>query len=239
MRFRTPPPRTLSDFGPDALIRRFLVLRLRALCFSILPCAFRLYLVRFFDSPRAFSILRVLRQRISALFHSTLPHFLSLPAVRRTTRSATDTLPPLFSRTPGARFALPQKKNPSTALFIMLSMDSLFTTGPSWYRLRLIYIMVWRERGNRPYRRHVSPRTVPAVPYLKGTPPWNTRKHPSLFFAKRGRRKSMHSVIRTPQLLLRTAPASFHTAQPIQSIAPFLCHLHPDCPTKPKKKHTT
>lgn len=100
----------------------------------------------------------------------------------------------------------------------------------------LLYIMVWRERGNRPYRRHVSPRTVPAVPYLKGTPPWNTRKHPSLFFAKRGRRKSMHSVIRTPQLLLRTAPASFHTAQPIQSIAPFLCHLHPDCPTKQKKE---
>jgi hypothetical protein len=53
--------------------------------------------------------------------------------------------PHLFSRTPGARFALPQKKNPSTALFIMLSMDSLFTTGPSWYRLRLIYNGVARE----------------------------------------------------------------------------------------------
>ena len=160
--------------------------------------------------------------------------------MRRTTRSATDTLPPLFSRTPGARFALPQKKNPSTALFIMLSMDSLFAAGPSWHRLCLIYIMVWRERGNRPYRRHFSPRTVPAVPYLKGTPPWNTRKTPFvLFLLSEGEEKSAHSVPRTPQLLLRTAPASFHTALPIQSIAPFLCHLHPDCPTKPKKKHTT
>jgi len=59
------------------------------------------------------------------------------------------------------------------------------------------------------------------------------------FSLTEGEEKSTYSFPRTTQLLLRTAPASFHTAQPIQSIAPFLCHLHPDCPTKPKKKHTT
>lgn len=56
------------------------------------------------------------------------------------------------------------------------------------------------------------------------------------FLLSEGEEKSAHTVPRTPQLLLRTAPASFHTAQPIQSIAPFLCHLYPDCPTKPKKE---
>ena len=160
--------------------------------FDCAPFVFRFSCALLDYIPCAFSILRALRQRISALFHSTLPHFRPLPAVRRTTRSATGALPPpLFSRTPGARFALPQKKNPSTALFIMLSMDSLFTAGPSWHRLRLIYIMVRRERGNRPYRRHFSPRTVPAVPYLKETPPWNTRKTPfALFCSAREKKKA-------------------------------------------------
>ena len=74
----------------------------------------------------------------------------------------------------------------------MLSMDSLFAARPSWHRLRLIYIMVWRERENRPYRRHFSPRTVPAVPYLKGTPPWNTRKTPFALF-RSAREKKKHA----------------------------------------------
>ena len=63
--------------------------------------------------------------------------------------------------------------------------------GLSWHRLCLLYIMVWRERGNRPYRRHFSPRTVPAVPYLKETPPWNTRKTPfALFCSAREKKKA-------------------------------------------------
>lgn len=208
--------------------------------FDCAPFVFRLSCAPFRFSRALFRLSRALRQRISALFHSTPPHFLSLPACAAHNSLRHRRASPLFSPAHRVRALHFHKKRIHRQYDEQCCRWILFSRrGLSWHRRRLIYIMVWRERGNRPYRRHFSPRTVPAVPYLKGTPPWNTRKHPSLFFAKRGRRKSMHSVIRTPQLLLRTAPASFHTAQPIQSIAPFLCHLHPDCPTKPKKKHTT
>ena len=59
------------------------------------------------------------------------------------------------------------------------------------------------------------------------------------FSLSEGEEKSAHSLPRTPQLLLRTAPASSPTAQPIQSITPFLCHLCPDWLASKKKKHTT
>jgi len=89
---------------------------LRAIYFSILRALFR-FSARFDNASPLFFIPR----------HPTF--FLPGRAARGSLRHR-HRFPPLFSRTPDARFALPQKKNPSTALFVMLSMDSLFAAGP-------------------------------------------------------------------------------------------------------------
>ena len=148
--------------------------------------------MRLFDSPRAFSTLPCASTTHlrSFSFHATP---LSVPSRLCGARLAPPParFPPLFSRTPGVRFALPQKRihrqhDEQCCRWILFSRRGL-----SWHRRRLIYIMVWRERGNRPYRRHFSPRTVPAVPYLKETPPWNTRKTPfALFCSAREKKKA-------------------------------------------------
>lgn len=149
MRFLIPPPHSFG-FRPrrfNSAIPCFSIAH--PLFFSTLPCAFRLYLVRFFDSPHAFSILRALRQRISALFHSTPPHFLSLPACAAHDSLRHRRASPIFShahRVCALRFhkkRIHRQHDEQCCRWILFSRR-----GQSWHRLRLIHIMVWQERGN-------------------------------------------------------------------------------------------
>lgn len=108
-------------------------------------------------------------------------------------------------------------------------MDSLFATGPSWHRLRLIiYNGVAREGKPAVSQARFSANGSGRALFERNSTLEHKKNTLRSFLLSEGEEKSAHSVPRTPQLLLRTAPTSFPTAQLIQSITPFLCHLCPD-----------